>query len=116
MLENPGRVAVLVLDKFHLVLEHVSILVHNLFHRSNTSKSEFKIAHIVQTYCRIIIRPHRINLPSARFQWRKYEREKIQSNCNSLEFLKKQQNRDGFQIDSYSNVFLDVVSPPPRKA
>ncbi len=45
-----------------------------------------------------------------------FDIEKIQSNCNSLEFLKKQQNRDGFQIDSYSNVFLDVVSPPPRKA
>ena len=82
MLENPGRVAVLVLDKFHLVLEHVSILVHNLFHRSNTSKSEFKIAQIVQTYCRIIIRPHRINLPSPRFQWRKYEREKSKINAN----------------------------------
>ncbi len=42
--------------------------------------------------------------------------EKIHSNCDSLEFLKKQQNRDGFQVERYSKVFLDVVSPPPRKA
>lgn len=42
--------------------------------------------------------------------------EKLQSNCESLEFLKNQKNRDSFQIDNYSNVFLDVISPPPRKA
>ncbi len=42
--------------------------------------------------------------------------EKIQSNCESLEFLKKQKNIDGFQIDKYSKVFIDVVSPPPRIA
>ncbi|HBC03929.1 MAG TPA: hypothetical protein DC015_07000 [Aequorivita sp.] len=45
-----------------------------------------------------------------------FDIEKLHSNCESLEFLKKHKNRDGFQIDRYSNVFLDVVSPPPRKA
>jgi hypothetical protein len=40
--------------------------------------------------------------------------EKIQSNYESLAFLKKQKGKDGFQIDKYSKVFIDVVSPPPR--
>lgn len=43
-----------------------------------------------------------------------FDTEKIQSNFESLEFLKKQRNLDGFQIDNYSKVFLDVTSPPPR--
>lgn len=42
--------------------------------------------------------------------------EKIQSNYESLAFLKKQKGKDGFQIDKYSKVFIDVVSPPPRLA
>lgn len=42
--------------------------------------------------------------------------EKIQSNYESLAFLKMQKNKDGFQIDKYSKVFIDVVSPPPRLA
>jgi hypothetical protein len=42
--------------------------------------------------------------------------EKIQPNCNSLEFLKIQQNRIDFQINNYANVFLEVISPPPRIA
>ncbi|SRX52545.1 hypothetical protein [Aequorivita sp. CIP111184] len=42
--------------------------------------------------------------------------EKIQSNYESLEFLKKQKDKDSFQIDNYSKVFIDVVSPPPRVA
>ncbi len=41
--------------------------------------------------------------------------EKNNSNYESLKFLGKQKNKDGFQIDNYSNVFLDVISPPPRK-
>lgn len=45
-----------------------------------------------------------------------FDIEKMHSNCESLEFLKKQKNRDGFQIDNYSKVFLDVISPPPRRA
>ena len=45
-----------------------------------------------------------------------FDIEKMHSNCESLEFLKKQKNRDGFQIDNYSKVFLDVISPPPRTA
>ncbi len=40
--------------------------------------------------------------------------EKIHSNIESLKFLKKQKNKDGFQINNYSKVFIDVVSPPPR--
>ncbi len=42
--------------------------------------------------------------------------EKIQSNYESLEFLKKQKNKDGYQIDKYSKVIIDVVAPPPRIA
>ncbi|SRX72636.1 hypothetical protein AEQU3_00426 [Aequorivita antarctica] len=40
--------------------------------------------------------------------------EKLQSNFESLEFLKNQKNRDSFQIYNYSIVFLDVISPPPQ--
>lgn len=40
--------------------------------------------------------------------------EKNHSNSDSLEFLKKHKNRDGFQIAHYSKVLLDVISPPPR--
>ncbi len=42
--------------------------------------------------------------------------EKIHSNIESLKFLQKQKTKDNFQIDRYSKVFLDVVSPPPRIA
>lgn len=41
--------------------------------------------------------------------------EKSHSNYESLKFLKTQKNRDRFQITNYSNVFLDVSSPPPRE-
>lgn len=52
-------------------------------------------------------------IPQANFA---FVLEKIQSNIKSLEFLKNQKNKDGFHIDGYSNVFLEVVSPPPRTA
>ncbi len=42
--------------------------------------------------------------------------EKIHSNIESLKFLQNQKNKDSFQIDNYSKVFIDVVLPPPRIA
>ena len=45
-----------------------------------------------------------------------FDIKKIQSNCDSIKLLQKQRNQDGFQIERYSNVFLEVISPPPRLA
>ena len=50
-------------------------------------------------------------LPQANFT---FVIEKIQSNIESLEFLKNQKNNSNYHINDYSNVFLEIVSPPPR--
>ncbi|MDN3723031.1 hypothetical protein QRD02_01435 [Aequorivita sp. SDUM287046] len=52
-------------------------------------------------------------LPQATFA---FVIEKLPSNFESLQFLKYR--KSNYRLDSfnYSNVFLEVVSPPPRTA